>query len=180
MLISLIILTAVDSQVFLLCAIIFSLILFIFSIFHKSIRENLVLPTVAFSVLISCLLFILPYSGYIKAISYAENVCTVRAVVKQTPYFSSENLRYYTTAKIKTLNGVKVNSDIKLSFSEKPEIAPDNEILFEGYIYKTGSSVKSVENYYKGEKIYIGSYNIKNLKITSDTHKGYYLFKEKR
>ena len=179
MLISMIILTAVDSQVFLLCAVVLSSVGFIFSMSHKDIRQELFFPVISFSVLLSCVLFIFPYTSYKKAVSYTDEICTVRAVVKQTPYFSAENQRYYTTAKIKSVNGTKISSDIKLSFAEKPEIDTGNEILFDGYIYKTGASVKSIENNYKGQKLYIGSYNIQNIKITDKNINSYYYYTEK-
>lgn len=172
-------LTAIGSRALLLCTVVLSLSIFIFSLFNERLKKSLYLPFISFAVIISCVLLLLSINSYNKAVSYADKTCTVRAILKETPQFSKENNRYYCKAKIITINGNKSASDIKLSFKEKPNIYADNEILFDGYIYKTGSSIKSIENNYKSDRLYIGCYNIKNIKVTNDRFKGYYHFTER-
>ena len=129
--------------------------------------------------LLSCLLFYTADLSYKNAVEFTQNTHTVRAVLKQTPYFSTENNRYYCEAKILTVNGQKINSNLKLSLAEDHGLRADDEILFDAFIYKTGASVKSVENYYKSDRLYLGCYNLQNLKVTRSNYKGYYYYTEK-
>ena len=179
MLISLFFLTVTDSQVLSVTTLLFSAAVFLFSVINKKSRQVLFLPVISISVCLACLLLLFSLGSYKSATGFVGKQCTIRATLKQTPAFSKENKRYYAIAKIKTIDGQKVRTDIKLSLSEKTEITADNEILFDALIYKTGSDIKDITNYYKSERLYIGCYNISNLKITRNDFKGYYSFKEK-
>ena len=179
MLISLLFLTAFDSQVLSVWTLILSLIVFLFSVINKKSRQALFLPIISISVCSACLLLLFSFNSYRTATEFAGKQCTIRATLKQSPYFSPENQRYYAVAKVDTIDGKKVRTDIKLSLSEKEDIKADNEILFNAYIYKTGSGIKDITNYYKSNKLNLGCYNVSNLKITRSGLKGYYYLKEK-
>ena len=179
MLITISVLTAANSQALLLCAIIFGVATFLASMHNGKIRKSLYLPFISFAIVLASVLLFFSVNSYNNTITFADKTCTVRALIKETPQFSKENNRYYCQARIITIEGNKSASNIKLSFKENPELRADNEILFNGYIYKTGSSIKSIENNYKSDRLYVGCYNIENLKITNDKYKGYYYYAEK-
>lgn len=172
-LISLTILTYIDSLSFSLAIIIISYVLLCVGMLIKRCRKSLFVPAVCLSVCISSFLFFNVQKDYLTLKNSAGLKKEIVAIVEQEPKYYEEYKRYYCTCELVSLNDIKVKGNIRLSFSGDYEnIDPEdfvigNVISFEGQLYKVGGNIEGIADYYKSLKVYIGANNIKKLTVTS-------------
>lgn len=150
-----------------------SYILFMISAVVPKFRKGYILPTVLFCVFLSCAAFYFMESDYDKLSSLSDTDGEIVCEVVEEPVFNETYGRYYCKARVDTVNSEKYRGNIRLSFNSiYDEINIDdlkigNTLSFDGHLYKVGGEEKDIIDYFKSENIYIGTYSIKNLKVTT-------------
>ena len=181
-LISLFILCILENMTVTIILAITSYLIFIVSAAVPKLRNGYILPTAMFCVLLSCVMFYFAQSDYEKVTDLADTDADIVCRVVEEPVFNETYGRYYCKAKLETIDGKKYRGNIRLSFNtvydkvETAQLKIGNKLSFSGHLYKVGGESKDIIDYFKSEKIYIGSYAIKNLKIryASNPTLGYY------
>lgn len=152
-------------------------ILFIICTVNKKLRQSLMLPTVFAAVIAGCLFLLLFEAHYNETVSYSGENVTVEGVVSESPYFSPENKRCYCVIKVRSLSEERVNTKMRLSFSESRDgidcknLDIGNKITFIGTVYPMGSFNEAYKSYYKSQAIYLGAYGIDNITVTEPEYK---------
>ena len=98
----------------------------------------------------------------------------VEAVISSKAKFSDGNDRFYVEAKVKTIDGEKVDGKIRLSFPGEVggvhnELKTGDRIKFTAVIYKIGSDSEDIHNSFSADKIYLGGYSVNVLSISAPT-----------
>ncbi len=143
----------------------------VISLINKKARHKLVLPAVFAVGFVACLAFLFAESNYYKAVTLCGEYRAVEAVICEYPEFRQEYGRNYCIAEIETVDGVKTEGKIRLSFSEtkdgidRDDLVPGNRITFRGYIYKVGQNLPDITRYFKSQGVYIGAYSIRDLTV---------------
>lgn len=165
------VLTYINKLSFALISCVISYVLFLVGMYIKACRKSLLVPAVCLSVCFCSLMFSIPQKDYLSLSSSAGLKKQIVAVVKQEPKYYENYSRYYCTCEIVSLNDKKYNGNIRLSFSTKYEdielsdFVIGNVISFDGQLYTVGGDIKSMTDYYKSLKTYIGANSIQNLTV---------------
>ncbi len=172
-----------ESTVLSVCFLIISVVLFLFSLINKKIRQSLILPVISLAAVTGCLLLLCFEADYNRTISFSGENITVKGEIAESPYFSRENQRYYCIIKVKSIDGKKISTKMRISFSESEE-GTDHDIFeigdnisFTATVYPMGSYNDTYKSYYKSQKVYLGAYWVENLNITANKYKSvsYYI-----
>lgn len=173
MLISLCLLCAFNSVGLSLACCLIAYVLFMVSCFVKDIRNKFTLPTVFFTLIITCFMFYVAQGNYTKLASLADTDTNIICKVQEKPVYNEEYGRYYCKAEVVRIGGKNYSGNIRLSFNTKyDDIDIDNfeignKLSFDGHLYGVGGEDSDIINYFKSENIYIGAYSIKNLSVLS-------------
>lgn len=157
--------------------------LFLFSLINRKLRQSLILPVISLAVILGCLLLLCFEADYNKTLSFAGENITVEGEITESPYFSKENQRYYCVIKVKSLDGERVSTKMRLSFSESDDGIEHNKFVigdkvsFTATVYPMGSYNSTYKPYYKSQNTYLGAYSAEILSITQSKFKpvGYYI-----
>ncbi len=171
MLSALLILAYASSRAVALCAAIGSLLLFVLSLFIKKLKKGLLIPAVLLSVSLVSILFLSSEKAYTETSSLGGENCLVEATVLENPYVREDKARCYCLLKLKTINGEKVRGRLRLSFSEtydeilRSDLKIGNKLSFNANVYSVGENNDEVQNRFKAQKVFLGAYMAKNLKV---------------
>ncbi len=157
--------------------------LFLFSLINKKSRQSLILPVISVAALTGCLLLLCFEMNYSYTVSFAGEKVTVEGTIAESPYFSTENQRYYCVIKTESIGGEKVSTKMRLSFSESADgidhddFITGNKISFSATVYPMGTYNSTYKSYYKSQKIYLGAYSAENLTVAESRYKpiSYYI-----
>ncbi len=158
-------------------------VFFAVSLILKKTRQTLILPTVFCAVVSGCLLFSVFQFNYNNTVLLIGDKIPVSGVITERPTFSRENRRYYCVIKTETVNGNKVKTKMRISFSESydginpADLQIGDALNFSGTVYKTGAYSDASRYYYKSHGIYLGAYSLENFETEkpSDRPIGYYM-----
>ncbi|MBR5438450.1 MAG: DUF4131 domain-containing protein, partial [Clostridia bacterium] len=170
--------TAVSVSLAVVCT-----VAFIISLIIRKSRQHLILPVVLCAAVSGCLLFSFFQNYYNKAVTAIGDDISVVGRVTERPAFSRENKRYYFVIKTESVNGEKISTKMRVSFSEaydeinSADINIGDEISFKATVYKAGSSSAYSRRSYKSDGIYLGAYSVKMDGHTEPEYRpfGYYI-----
>ena len=139
-----------------------------YAISHKQVN---VVSLLCVGGLFACIfVFFAVHSKNTAVDSCGENK-TVEATICESPEFSHDKGRYYVVARLSSVSGKKQHGKIRLSFSETyDEISSSDfkigdKVKFVSDIYKIGGESDDVNLHYASKGIFLGGYEIKELKI---------------
>lgn len=147
-------------------------------LYLKFIRRGFTVPLIFLAAVLSCLLFLSSDTQRGKTQSLAGKGVGVEATVCEMPWKGADKNRHYAVCKLISVNGVKVKGRVRISFSpSKDGIDPDvlktgNRVSFTGTVYIPGAGQRDIEQYFTGEKIYLGAYGVKNLVVAEPSLRG--------
>ncbi len=158
---------------------------FFVSLLFKKIRENGILPTVAFTVCLCCVVFGLYENSVIeKTEGLTDKKETHRIICEIVSLPVADNGRFYYTVKTEEIDGVKNVQKIRLSFKEQLNVKPFDRLDGNFHLYKIGSFSSEIENYYSSKGLFLGGYSndLKSIKITDKIgfHPMYYILSAKQ
>ncbi len=158
-------------------------VLFIVSLLFEKTRQTYIIPTVLIGVITGCLLFSAFQYNYEETVSFAGENVSVSGVITERSEFSREIRRYYCVIKADTVDGNKVKTKLRFSFSEtydgidSSELQIGDRVNFIGTVYETGSYAERIRYNYKSRGIYLGAYSVKKFEIIKPSNRpvGYYI-----
>ena len=155
------------------------------SLIFKKIRENGILPTVAFTVCLCCVVFGLYESSIIKKTDGLTDKYEMHHIVCEIVSLPvTDNGRFYYTVKTEEIDGVKNVQKIRLSFKEQLNAKPFDRLDGNFRLYKLGSFSSEIENYYSSKGLSLGGYSndLKGIKISDKIgfHPMYYILSAKQ
>ncbi len=176
-------LNLIESTVISVSLLTLGAVLFIVSLILKKTRQTLIIPTVLCGIITGCLLFSAFQINYEKIISLTGENVSVSGVITETPEFSRESRRYYCVIKADAVDGNKVKTKLRFSFSEtydgidSSQLQIGDRVIFIGTVYKIGAYAERIRYNYKSRGIYLGAYSVKKLGIEKPSNRpvGYYI-----
>lgn len=166
-----------DSVVLACCFGAFTLLIFLISLFVKSLREQRVLPVAALSALSACILFVVTilYS-YQPSLITVENARIKAEIIDVPSEFDNEYI-----LKTQEINGEDFDVKIRILTDKLTDAQPYDYVEFVGNIYVLGNDDLEIHKNYRSDGVYLGAYTFHDFKITESTDKplNYHIIKLK-
>ena len=86
------------------------IVFFAVSLINKKSRQDMIIPTVFFGVIVSCLLFSSFQTVYNETVTFVGENMTVSGVITERTEFSRENRRYYCVIKTDSVGGNRIKT----------------------------------------------------------------------
>ncbi len=129
------------------------------ALFSKKIRENKILPLCSMSGAVACVLLIVTNTFILEpTLSYAGGEYLLKAQI--TDEVSVRYGKYYFDAKSVSIDGEKVETDLRLVFSAAPDIKPYDFVEGNFAFYQPGSGNEDYLNANRSKGLFLGAYPV--------------------
>ncbi len=157
------------------------ILIFVFSVFFKSIRERIFPFYIAGTLIFSGIMFYAFNEYDLKyAKNFADKTAVVEGVLIDKPDYSGT--RYYYVLDLKEIASRNVNAKMRVSLPNMIDAEPYDTVKLEVKVYEIASESRDVQLYYQSKGIFLGGYAYNSdsfeceISKRNDNNLKYYLY----